>query len=544
MQQEPDVQRVEAGVRRWGRAAGTATGRNQRASAASPRGPLLRALVVLLLVARPIVAQEAEEPPAPAPDYVRTSLEIGAVMATGLGIYFYKGDRNEYDWPLSWERVKERFTTTRQFRFDDNEFAMNNVAHPVAGALYYRFARTNGFGPLGASLFTLGGSTFWEVVVELREIASVNDLVATPATGIALGEALYQHQAFFRRGRPSWRSSVLEKLLGGPILINRLFGEVGPRRSERLDANGFPADRAHRFRVYGGPLFTLSDPTAPDPAPTASPEVPGRVAGPAWMTTLGVTSEISSVEPRDDGGVHETGGLPVTRLEAHVSLADPLPTEFHLAAESVLGGWRGGAIRDSPAGPRGQRWMVGPSTAFTMRIDQVPGAKYVDLLAVAHVVGLRGDWVGRRGGLRARWTAGAFADFASVRPLGMERFRGRGIRIPKGHSVLWWRRYYYAWGGTLRGSVELELGRVGIRHQVDHHVLEAIQGPHRHQDRGPGELSVSDTRTYGQTWLELRPTDGLIVGAGLERWWGTGTLGTFTVRDREARLLLRLSATP
>ncbi|NIP81045.1 MAG: DUF3943 domain-containing protein, partial [Gemmatimonadetes bacterium] len=342
-------------------------------------------------------------------DYLQTSLEIGAVMAVGLGVYIYKGERNRYDWALTWDRVRERFTTTDHFRFDDNEFAMNNVAHPVAGALYYRFARANGFGPLGSALFSAGGSTFWEVVVELREVASLNDLVATPATGIALGEALHQHQDFFRRGAPTLRNAVLEKLLAGPFLVQRLYGDDPPVPADRLDRYGFPADRAHRFRVYGGPLVAFEDLT-----PSPAPESP-------WLATLGLSSEITSVEPTDEGGLHETGGLPLTRLDLQLSFSEVRPTEMHLAAETVLGGWRGGAIHRTGAGLRGFRWIVGPSTGFTMRLDHAPDTRFMDMQAVAHMLGLRTDWVVRRGRLRARWHGAAFADFSSVRPLGIER---------------------------------------------------------------------------------------------------------------------------
>lgn len=488
--------------------------------------------------------QEAGPSSPPEKNYLRTTLEIGGVMAAGLGVYIYKGERNDYDWSLAWDRLQERFTTLNQFRFDDNEFAMNNVAHPVAGALYYRLARVNGFGPLGASLFSVGGSTFWEVMVELREVASLNDLISTPTAGIAIGEALYQHQEFFRRASPSWRNSVLEKLLGGPILVNRLFGERAPARAERLDPYGFPADRAHQFRLYGGSLFTLSTVGSGVPDLVRSGGVLTRTPGPEWMTTLGVTSEISSVEPEDDGGIHETGGLPLTRLEAHVSLSDPAPTELHLGAETTLGGLRAGAIRETPAGPVGYRWLVGPATGFTMRLDQVPRARFLDQVATAHVVGLRTDWVGRNGAFRLRWTGAAYADFSSVRPLGMERTLAQRIRIERGHSVLWRNKYYYAWGGTLRSRLTVELGPVAVRYEVDHHAFEAFLNPQRHADEPTAETPVRDTRTYRQTWFEVRPLAGTILGAGLEYWRGTGTIGTLTVDDRESRFVLRVTAAP
>lgn len=472
-------------------------------------------------------------------DYLRTSLGIGTVMASGLGIYIYKGERNDYDWPLTWGRVSERFTTTNHFRFDDNEFAMNNVAHPVAGAMYYGLARSNGFGPLGSALFSVAGSTFWEVVVELREVASLNDLVATPATGIALGEALHQHQDFFRRSRPGFGNGLVRGVLGAPLVMNRMFGGSASPSAGGLDAHGFPADRTHRFRIYGGPLYRLRSAGIRTGAAGAGSER-------AWMTALGVSSEISSVDPRDAGGPHETGGLPLTRLELHTAFVGTRPTELHLGAETVFGGWRGGAIRAGEDGEvRGHRWILGPATGFTVRLDHVPDTDYMALLGAAHLVGLRGDWVVRDGGLRARWNAAAFADFSSIRPLGLQWERTSGLSIPRSNSVLRRNHYYYAWGGTLRSSLELGAGPVEIRGEVEHHEFQAIQDRHRRDvDPSPTEARVRDRRTYARALLEVRALDGLVVAAGADGWEGRGTIGDVRVDAREARFLLRVTATP
>lgn len=499
----------------------------------------LRVAALLVLVSLPMGAAAQDVPDAVERDYLRTSLGIGSIMASGLGIYIYKGERNDYDWPLTWGRVSERFTTTNHFRFDDNEFAMNNVAHPVAGAMYYGLARSNGFGPLGSALFSAGGSTFWEVVVELREVASLNDLVATPSTGIALGEALYQHQDFFRRSRPGFGNSLVRGLLGAPLVMNRMFGGSASRSREDLDAHGFPADRTHRFRIYAGPLYRLRS------AELRTGAAQDRGAS-AWMTALGGSSEISSVDPGDAGGPHETGGLPVTRLELHTAFVGTRPTELHLGAETVFGGWRGGALRAGDDGEvRGHRWILGPATGFTMRLDHVPDTDYMALLGAAHLIGLRGDWVVRYGGLRARWNAGAFADFSSIRPLGLQWEQTSGLSIPRSNSVLRRNLYYYAWGGTLRSALAVGAGPVEIRGEIQHHALRAIEARHRRGvEPSAGDPGVRDDRTYARALLKVRPRDGLVVAAGADGWEGRGTIGDVTVDAREARLLFRVTATP
>jgi hypothetical protein len=513
--------------------------------------PLLSALLaglVLLATLPPTgaVAQEPGRQPADAlsRNWTATTLEVGSIMALGIGIYIYKGERNAYDWPLSWNKVEERFTTLEQFRFDDNEFAMNNVVHPVAGAMYYRFARSNGFGPLGSSLWSIAGSTFWEVIVELREIASLNDLIATPSPGIAIGEAMHQHTEFFRRGAPGFRNSFIEKAFSGPILLNRLFGEPATPRATSLTASGLPADRAHRFHLYAGPAKSLHTPPLVEvPAPGETLPDPGEGA---WMTTVGATSEITSVDPPDAGGVHETAGLPLTRLELQVGMTGTTPTEMDLRAEAVFDGWRkatlAGASREEI---RGHRWLVGPATAFTVRLDQTPGARWMEMAAIAHVLGLRADGVVRRGPWRLRWEGTAYGDFSSIRPIALDPYMSTIGALPRAHSILWRNQYYYSYGATLRSRLEVDAGPVGLRGEIDHSVFEPFQTPHREEeDWGRDDLALSDRRTLGRAWLEVRPSSGWLLAAGVEERDAWGRMGDVTLDQRESRLIFRVTATP
>jgi hypothetical protein len=85
------------------------------------------------------------------------------------------------------------------FKWDDNTFTFNQIAHPVQGALYYNSFRNHGFpfwaGGLrfweSAVFYTLLGSVAWECCGE-SQLASLNDLITTTIGGAALGEMTYR----------------------------------------------------------------------------------------------------------------------------------------------------------------------------------------------------------------------------------------------------------------------------------------------------------------------------------------------------------------
>jgi len=74
---------------------------------------------------------------------------------------------------------------------DTDPFAVNMVAHPYTGAIYYGFARAAGHSYEVSLLYTLFGSVLWEYAGETGP-ASVNDLIMTGIGGSFLGEALFR----------------------------------------------------------------------------------------------------------------------------------------------------------------------------------------------------------------------------------------------------------------------------------------------------------------------------------------------------------------
>lgn len=90
---------------------------------------------------------------------------------------------------ISWETIKENFK--HGFEWDDDYLATNMFNHPYMGSLYYNAGRSNGFNFWQSTLFSIAGSSMWELFME-NEYPSTNDVIATPIGGAAFGEVFYR----------------------------------------------------------------------------------------------------------------------------------------------------------------------------------------------------------------------------------------------------------------------------------------------------------------------------------------------------------------
>ncbi|WP_108821871.1 DUF3943 domain-containing protein [Dysgonomonas sp. Marseille-P4361] len=77
------------------------------------------------------------------------------------------------------------------FVWDNDQMGTNMFLHPYHGSLYFNSARSNGYNFWESGAFAFGGSAMWELFLE-NEYPSINDIVATPIGGLALGEVLYR----------------------------------------------------------------------------------------------------------------------------------------------------------------------------------------------------------------------------------------------------------------------------------------------------------------------------------------------------------------
>lgn len=117
-------------------------------------------------------------------------IATGSVVGLNMGIwaidrYVVKGD---YAY-ISINTMKDNIT--HGFVWDNDQMGTNMFLHPYHGNLYYNSARSNGYNYWQSGIFAFGGSAMWELFME-NEHPSINDIIATPVGGMALGEILYR----------------------------------------------------------------------------------------------------------------------------------------------------------------------------------------------------------------------------------------------------------------------------------------------------------------------------------------------------------------
>jgi hypothetical protein len=108
-------------------------------------------------------------------------------------------------------------------------------------------------------------SLVWEYLGELRERASINDIVVTPLAGVVLGEMTLQLGAFFDRSCDTAHNRVLGSVLGPMKSLHDALDGAVLKRDDRCDALGFTQHGAHslQFTAGVGALVIVDSPSAP-----------------------------------------------------------------------------------------------------------------------------------------------------------------------------------------------------------------------------------------------------------------------------------------
>ncbi|HYU14442.1 MAG TPA: DUF3943 domain-containing protein, partial [Candidatus Acidoferrum sp.] len=144
----------------------------------------------------PVAALTAQAPREP---FHLSRAARDAALLMGLGIAWYVSqievNKRDFDFDRSFADQFRRLTGDG-YRFDDNDRFLN-VGHSAVGAYYHLLARANGGSMAQAMLFDLAAGAAWELVVEHREVVSVNDIITTSLGGVALGEGLHRLGRFF-----------------------------------------------------------------------------------------------------------------------------------------------------------------------------------------------------------------------------------------------------------------------------------------------------------------------------------------------------------
>lgn len=114
----------------------------------------------------------------------------GLVVGLNLGVWgFNRYVADEEFAHINIHTIKHNLKSG--FVWDNDQMGTNMFLHPYHGNLYFNAARANGYNYWESGSFAFGGSLMWELAME-NELPSVNDIIATPIGGLAIGEVLYR----------------------------------------------------------------------------------------------------------------------------------------------------------------------------------------------------------------------------------------------------------------------------------------------------------------------------------------------------------------
>ncbi|HRD02011.1 MAG TPA: DUF3943 domain-containing protein [Candidatus Saccharicenans sp.] len=207
------------------------------------------------------------------PNRPRATIELLTLMTISGADYWHTYSKFLEDWQYRpvWRDQKKRFFSFQAYRFDHNNFNLN-WRHSLAGMVYYELARSNNLPWWNSMLYSLGGSLYWEYIVEWREVVSISDNITTGFGGYVLGESWFQIGRYFLNS-PRKTSYYLSWLNPFNIINGRLEGDkplsphfhpfnyqaqdvflfLGYRNSPTSTSNG---NKGNMFFRFGSEIFT------------------------------------------------------------------------------------------------------------------------------------------------------------------------------------------------------------------------------------------------------------------------------------------------
>jgi hypothetical protein len=140
-----------------------------------------------------------------------------------------------------------------KFVWDNDLFTTNLFGHPYHGGLYFNAARSNGMSFCKSIPYSVAGSLMWEYLME-NEPPSLNDLISTPAGGLAIGEITFRISNLLIDNRATGFDRFRRELLAGIISpihgLNRIVtGDAWKIRNHKTE---LPTDIPFMFHITAG----------------------------------------------------------------------------------------------------------------------------------------------------------------------------------------------------------------------------------------------------------------------------------------------------
>jgi hypothetical protein len=473
----------------------------------------------------------------------RAVLEMGIVAVCVTAGYWsqYHDWVEDWQFELTWADQARRFLTTEAITFDSNAYSVN-WAHVPSGAGYYQMARTNYLSWRQSILAAFVNSLVYEYVSEWREVVSINDTILATFGGYALGESWFQLSDHFHH----------QKSLGFRVLA---FMNPINELNQYLDRHA-PASRAYAEPGWAGLAFS---------AGWLRSSETGRGVYDALRIGL-ETQIIRSPEYGLPGTVNKVlRDTSFSELAIDVVLRPHRPGDVYLAngpfEEVDLFARTVGLASYSQkidATGRGHAFSIGLGSALTYlrkrpavydsrdvraNIDPLPAAPtdFRDKMTVAHMAGPVVDWTRFGRGFKIRAVAAAYFDFGLMNAFAFNAYSGvypiQGMKTTLGYYG-----YYYAYGVTTSGRLDVDWGRLWVRVLASGHAWGSWNVRDQFQAELTNNSAASDTRSrflFKGGWRFPRaPVRAFASVESIRRW---GRMGNIEAGSRETRASAGLS---
>jgi hypothetical protein len=451
----------------------------------------------------------------------RAWLELGGFLAYSTISYWHRAAFPE-DWQfhLNLDSQISRFFWLEGWRFDSNNFKLN-WTHSLAGGLYYQFARSNNLSWLESWLAALAGSSYWEFIVEWKEVISTNDQMMSGIGAFSTGEPLYQVGHYL-----SHQSNILLRALSflNPILkINRWLDRKDPGAKDDTPPGW------HDFSLFAGVRHLAAAGKAAETGAyfgfhtriLGLPEYgkPGDI-----RETLKDTywSDISLDYAVRNGHADETklymGAVPWGYFRQKIdddfqgySLTIGLGSFFEYFKKKPLDSF------DSVPVPANQ--------GIDLHLERP--RNFTDKLAILHIAGPVVDWTVFRRGLKIRTVAEAYFDFGLVNSYALNAYSELHHTLPfdtiegMKTTVLYY-GYHYAVGGTFSGKTDLEWHGLRAHALASFGAWSSVDIWDRFQAQVTNNAHLDDNRfryLLGAGWkLPRVPLELFVSYEGIRRW--------------------------
>ncbi|HEU4385357.1 MAG TPA: DUF3943 domain-containing protein [Anaeromyxobacteraceae bacterium] len=437
--------------------------------------------------------------PQPGSRRLRASLELLAMQAVAFTGYLVVNPRASIPGMQGsvppWDKLMLRSGT---WSFEADAIYHNYFGHPVASTIYYLTARGNRLPVLESSLWTGASALAWELA-EYNEPVSVNDMMTTTFSGIAIGEAFMQLATWAER---SGNGGVLTWL----AFPKKVHDSIDGARPAQLDDPGW-----HEFRAFVG-------------------------AGSLWQGEVrpAIQASVSTRLFRLPGfGAPGNGGASLTdgeqsRLGLSLTYAGGggLADARFRAETSLWGIYRRDIALDTGEGRRGTDLFFGAGIGFDYQYHEERRLEspWFDQMILLEVPGAELDFRTFAGAFALATRASAAFTFGGVRPVAFEATAPLppAAGVP---SVMSSQGYYHSAGYALGLDVRLDLGPASLSAGVAYNDCWAIQ---ELDGIPPGarRVEISDTRLETGARASYRVADsGVEIQARWDRRVRSGQVG-------------------